>query len=748
MTDTDNAPASLRPRPALAVSDETFAALPVAAFRVDAAGKVVRCNAAFAGIVGAPSTLLIGQKIWPMLRMPYADSPVATALTQGVDAEGSMRLGGSLYTLRIQPILNGHADAEGAIGVAIATEHDAEDIRRMVRRERAIRRAHGLVEFDLDGTILDANEHFLAIVGYTLAEVRGRHGSMFVEAPERDGAYRSLWSRLREGRCKTGEFRRIGRDGSDVWLQATYTPIFDDAGEPCGVMALASDITATVGERSELESRNAAIDRAQALIEFDLDGNILHANANFLDLVGYTLAEIRGKHHRVFAPPSDADSLEATRVWQQLRSGASCTGEYALCGKGGRELWLRASYNLIQDAHGRLVKVVAFASDVSDDRRARHHSSREIQALVGHCKAGRLSERANAAAASATDAPMLQGINDILDILRAPIGELCDHLGHIASGDLTTRMAGEFAGEYASLQESVNGTIDALNDAMTRITRVANRVSTASREVATSAQALAVGESRQETSLQEITRTMHAVTEQTAKNAENASVANGLSDSAQASAREGDILMTDMVTAMREIDASSQSIRRVVRVIDDIAFQTNLLALNAAVEAARAGVHGKGFAVVAEEVRSLAARSSKAAKETTEMIEASLQNVSAGTELAERTAAALTEIVEGTGKVSALVSEISAASDAQAKGIAEIDEGLAQIERVTRTNTASAEEIAASSQALTRNARMLDEELGGFALRAQNEAPRANELPAEVVAMVQRFIETHGRTGS
>ena len=749
MTDTEHESAPTRPKPARAVSDETFAALPVAAFRVDAAGRVVRCNAAFAELVGAPSTLLIGQKIWPMLRMPHSDCPVAVTLAEGVEAEGSMRLGGSLYALRIKPVLNSHADAEGAIGVAIATEHDAEDIRRMSGQVRALHRSQAVIEFDLDGTILDANENFLATVGYTLDEIQGRHHSMFVDPEERGSlAYRAFWARLREGQFESGEFHRLGRGGKDVWIQATYNPIFNEDGAPYSVVKYASDVTAAKREKAEFEGQIAAINKAQAVIEFDLEGNILDANENFLDAVGYSLNEIRGKHHRMFVSPTYAASAEYGNFWRKLGSGVFDSGEYQRFGKGGREIWIQASYNPIFDAKGRAFKVVKFATDITEEKRALNQYTREVETLIEHFRAGRLSERANTSASSATYRPMLQGINDILDTTLAPINQLRDHLARIASGDLTAKMSETFAGDHALLQDSLNATLDALNDAMSRVKVVANRVSTESREVASSAQALAVGATQQGTSLQEITRTMHDVTGLTAKNADNASVANELSDSAQNSAREGDSLMKDMVAAMHDIDTSSQSIRRIIRVIDDIAFQTNLLALNAAVEAARAGVHGKGFAVVAEEVRSLAARSSKAAKETTDMIEVSLRNVSTGTEIAERTADALTQIVDRTGKVSALVAEISAASDAQAEGIAEINEGLSQIDGVTRTNTASAKEIAASSQELTRSARMLGDELAEFTLHEPAEAPRANGLPADVLEMVQQFMQQQRRTGS
>ncbi len=748
MADTETQTARASPKPARAVSDETFAALPVAAFRVDAAGRVVRCNAAFADLVGAPSTMLIGQKIWSMLRVAHADCPVARTLAHGVAANGPMRLGDTRYSLRVQPVLNGHADAEGAIGVAVESEFDPDEVRRSAAQVRAIHRSQAVIEFNLDGTIVDANDNFLAVVGYELEEIRGRHHSMFVDSEQRDSAaYRAFWARLREGEFESGEFHRLGRGGRDIWLQATYNPIFDEHGQPIRVITYASDVTDTRREQANFRGQLAAIHKAQAVIEFELDGTISTANDNFLSVVGYSIEEIRGQHHRIFVDRSYAAGSDYAAFWRSLAAGAFESGEYVRYGKGGREIWIKASYNPIFDAAGRPFKVVKFATDITAEKRALNHYAREVETLIEHCKAGRLSERTDAAGACDVYRPILQGINEILDTTLAPITVLREHLGRVSGGDLSAKMNEDFAGDHALLQQSLNATLDALNEALGRVKAVASRVSAESREVAGSAQALAVGATEQATSLAEITRTMQEVTGKTVKNAENASLANDLSDSAQASAREGDALMKNMVGAMQDIDASSQSIRKIIRVIDDIAFQTNLLALNAAVEAARAGVHGKGFAVVAEEVRSLAARSSKAAKETTEMIETSLQNVATGAEIAERTATALTQIVDSTGKVSALVSEIAAASDAQAEGIAEISEGLAQIDGVTQTNTASAEEIAASSQELIRDARALNEELQGFKLRERGTAPDGSGLPEDVLAMVQRYIAAQRQAG-
>ncbi len=734
------------PMPPMPVSDETFASLPIAAFRVDACGRVVRCNAAFAALVGAPRSQLLGRKIWSMLRTPHDESPISVALGEGEEAEAALELGGKTYTLQVKPLLTARGDVGSAIGVVIETRCNPAQLARMTSQIRAISRSQAVIEFALDGTILDANENFLRVVGYDLDEIKGRHHSMFVDDQERgSAAYRAFWGRLRAGGYESGEFRRISRDGQDVWIQATYNPLLDGDGKPFGVVKYAVDVTETKLQRADFEGQLAAVGKAQAVIEFGLDGIVLDANENFLSTLGYTLEEVRGRHHRMFVDAQYAASPDYREFWDKLGKGEFEVGEYCRLAKNGQEVWIKASYNPIFDLRGNPFKVVKFATDVSDEKRNFNAYTEQVKTLISHCKAGRLSERTNPNAGGTFYQPMLQGINAILDTILAPIDVLREHLDRIAKGDLTAKITAHFEGDHALLKRSLNDTLDALNVAMLRVKTVANSVGVQSRDVANSAGALAVGATQQGSSLQEMTRTMHALTDQTAKNAKNAKNANDLSISARHAATEGDGLMRTMVGAMQDIDASSQSIRKIIRVIDDIAFQTNLLALNAAVEAARAGVNGKGFAVVAEEVRSLAARSSKAAKETTEMIEASLGNVRTGTEIAQRTASALTQIVASVGTVSGLVSQISAASDAQASGIAEINVGLSQVEHVTRTNTASAEEIAAASQELTRHARNLNAELSAFSLQEREAVALPANLPPEVMALVQRFLEARAR---
>ncbi len=735
------------PLPPMPVSDETFASLPIPAFRVDASARVVRCNAAFASLVGVPRSQLLGRRVRSMLRTPHDESPVSVALGEAKEAEATLELGGKSYTLQVKPLLDSRGDAGSAIGVVIPSRCDPAQLARMTGQLRAISRSQAVIEFALDGTILDANENFLRTVGYELSEIQGKHHSIFVDPQERGtAAYCSFWERLRAGGFESGEFRRIGREGDDVWIQATYNPLLDEDGKPIGVVKYAVDVTATKLQRADFEGQLAAVGKAQAVISFDLHGTVLDANENFLKTFGYTLDEVRGRHHRIFVDGQYAGSAEYRAFWDKLGSGQFEVGEYRRIAKNGQEVWIKASYNPIFDLRGKPFKVVKFATNITDEKHDLDADNEQVQAFIAHCKAGRLSERTDPDSGGPSYKSMLQGINAIVDTIVAPIEVLRAHLERIAKGDLTAKISAHFEGDHALLKRSLNETLDALNAAMLRVKDVASSVGMQSRDVATSAGTLAIGATEQGSSLQQMTVTMRELTDQTAKTAENAKTANELSVTARDAATEGDGLMRTMVSAMQDIDASSQSIRKIIRVIDDIAFQTNLLALNAAVEAARAGENGKGFAVVAEEVRRLAARSSKAAKETTEMIEVSIGNVTTGTDIAKRTATALTQIVSSVGTVSELVSEIATASNAQFVGITDINEGLSQVERVTQTNTASAEEIAAASQELTSHARNLNTQLSAFTLQERAAAAMAQNLPPEVMQLVQRFLLTQGQT--
>jgi len=230
----------------------------------------------------------------------------------------------------------------------------------------AISRAQAVVEFNLDGTIITANENFLKALGYSLGEICGKHHSTFVAPAERDSAaYREFWAALNRGDYQAGEYKRIGKGGNEVWILASYNPVFDEKGKPFKVVKFATDITAQKLKNADLAGQIEAIGKSQAVIEFNLDGTILTANDNFLHALGYSLGEIKGKHHSLFVEPADRDGAAYRAFWAALNRGEFQAGEFKRVGKGRKEVWIQASYNPILDLNGKPFKVVKYASDIT-----------------------------------------------------------------------------------------------------------------------------------------------------------------------------------------------------------------------------------------------------------------------------------------------------------------------------------------------------------------------------------------------
>ena len=219
----------------------------------------------------------------------------------------------------------------------------------------AISKSQAVIEFNMDGTIVTANQNFLDAMGYKLPEIAGKHHAIFMSGEMRDSAeYRAFWADLNLGKYKAGEFKRVDKGGRDVWIQASYNPIMDSNGKAVKVIKFATDITSQKIRSMEDAGKLAAIGRAQAVIEFNLDGTIITANDNFLSCMGYSLAEIQGKHHSMFVAPSERDSRAYREFWETLNRGEFRTGEYKRFGKGGKEIWILASYNPILDDRGSL----------------------------------------------------------------------------------------------------------------------------------------------------------------------------------------------------------------------------------------------------------------------------------------------------------------------------------------------------------------------------------------------------------
>ncbi len=297
-----------------------------------------------------------------------------------------------------------------------AAARDMADLRGQLA---AIGKSQAVIEFSLDGHILNANENFLLATGYTLEEVRGQHHSMFVEPTYRQSLeYRMFWDKLGRGEYDAGQYKRIAKGGREIWIQASYNPIFDVKGKPFKVVKYASDITAQRQQTADFAGQLAAISKAQAVIEFTLEGKIIAANENFLKTVGYTQEEVFGQHHRMFVDPDYRESAEYRLFWEKLSRGEYDAGQYKRFGKNSREIWLQASYNPIYDMNGKPFKVVKYATDITSQihaAQALQTSVEQTQAVVSAAKQGDLSRRIPIDGKAGQIRSLCEGVNSMLD---------------------------------------------------------------------------------------------------------------------------------------------------------------------------------------------------------------------------------------------------------------------------------------------------------------------------------------------
>jgi len=404
-----------------------------------------------------------------------------------------------------------------------------------------------------------------------------------------------------------------------------------------------------------------ALSKVQAVIEFNLDGTIITGNDNFLNTMGYSLDEIKGKHHRMFCEAAYTNSQEYANFWAKLNRGELDSGVSRRLGKGGKEVWIQASYNPIMDAKGKVYKVAKFATDVTAQKKAQLE-------------------------------------------LEACIAEAQKSLGALAQGDLTQQMEGAYQGELEKIKESINAALTNLTHTITTVRDTVEGVMAGSEQITKGSEDLSQRTSEQASALQETSASMEEMTSTVSQNADNAKQANQLAIAARDIADKGGSVTVRAVEAMGEINKSSKKIADIITVIDEIAFQTNLLALNAAVEAARAGEHGRGFAVVASEVRNLAQRAATAAKEIKDLINESLQRVTDGSELVNQSGKTLEEIVGSVKRVTDIIAEITAASQEQASGIDQVNRAILQMDDATQQNAALVEETTSAAQSMKEQA--------------------------------------------
>jgi methyl-accepting chemotaxis protein len=293
----------------------------------------------------------------------------------------------------------------------------------------AFDRSQAMIEFTPTGTVVTANQNFLDALGYTLGEIEGRHHGMFVEPCYRESeAYQEFWKKLEHGEFDAGQYKRIGRNGQSIWIQASYNPILDRSGRVTKVVKLATDITAAKESEfaAEMEWRGQieALSRSQAMIEFTLDGTVVNANSNFLETLGYRLDEIVGKHHGIFVEPAYRKSREYAAFWDKLGRGIFDAGQYKRIGRGGQEVWIQASYNPILDANGRPCKVIKFATDITQAKFSERAIEVEVNECIKAAIAGDFSQRIETTGKSGFMLSLTGAVNQLLDRIGGTLEEI------------------------------------------------------------------------------------------------------------------------------------------------------------------------------------------------------------------------------------------------------------------------------------------------------------------------------------
>lgn len=552
----------------------------------------------------------------------------------------------------------------------------------------ALNKSQAMIEFQPDGTIITANDNFLRVMGYTLDEIRGKHHSMFVdEATRLSNEYRDFWSKLNRGEFQADQYRRLGRGGREVWLQATYNPVLDRNGRLQKVVKIAADVTdvAVQQMRTQLEQQRLKqmVDNATVrLIMADRDFKIVYMNPASVqqlqklqhllpcrvdDMIGQSI-DIFHKtpemQRRLLSDPRNLPHRATIKLGDELL-----------------DLWVTA----IRDSKGEYIGPMVTWEVITEQHRAKE---RELK-LQEQQQADKLE--------------LERKVNSLMQVVTAA-----------ADGDLTRDSDVVGDDDMGRLASGMRKMLSDLQNVIGQVVEAANQQNEGARTIAESSANLSEGAQSQAASVEEMTASVEQLIGSIEVISKNANDAKSQADETFDLAKGGGATVTEAVNSMRLIQKSSEQINDIIQVISEIASQTNLLALNAAIEAARAGEHGLGFAVVADEVRKLAERSSEAAKEITQLIKESSRRVVEGADLSEKVGASLRAIVDAVDKTATGIAKIATSTETQAASATEVKAAIRSVSQTTESNAAAAEEMAASAEQLGAQAQSLRDLVSRF----------------------------------